>query len=308
MSQQVYTTSSLGGYYAVPQLTNEIRNIAQPLMGLRKHVRIEPRAGRGAGDTIYFDKNLNPASNGGTISETGTIPKTTFTITQGSLTMTEYGVAIPYTSKLQTLGQISVDSSIREVLANSIAKVLDSAAGTAFKTTDYKVQIISTSSTTFNSASSAPGAAAANMSDKNVRDIIDEMKKINIPKNKKTGLYTCVGATNAIRGLWDFFESKAAYTTLEEVRKGTVGVYYGCAFEEETNQLSNVLNTYYGEALFFGDDAVLEGIAIPEEIRMDAPKDHGRDLSLAWYYLGGFVKVWDFSTDGDSRILHVTTS
>ena len=308
MSQQVYTTSSLGGYYAVPQLTSEIRTIAQPQMRFRKHARLEPRAGRGRGDTIYFDKNANPSSNGGTISETGTIPKTSFTITQGSITMTENGVAIPYTSKLQTLGQISVDESIREALANSIAKVLDSQCAVAFQTSDYKVQIVNTATTAFDSASSAPGAAAANMSDKNVRDIVDEMKKINIPKIKSTGLYNCIGATNAIRGLWDFFEAKAQFTTLEEIRRGVVGIYYGTAFEEETNILSNVLGTYYGEAIFFGDDAVMEAVAIGEEIRMDVPKDHGRDLSLAWYYLGAFQKIWDFSSDGDGRIMHVTTS
>ena len=308
MSQQVYTTSSLGGYYAVPQLTSEIRTIAQPQMRFRKHARIEPRAGRGRGDTIYFDKNGNPTSNGGTISETSTIPKTTYAITQGTLSMTEYGVAIPYTNKLQTLGQISVDDGIRTALSNSIAKVLDSTCGAQFQATDYKVQIVSTSSTAFNSASTAPGAAAANMSDKNVRDIVDRMKILNIPRNKGTGLYTCVGATNSIRGLWDFFEAKAQFTTLEEIRRGTVGIYYGTAFEEETNLLSNVLNTYYGEALFFGDDAVVEGVVIGEEIRMDIPKDHGRDLSLAWYYLGGFKIAWDFTDDGETHVLHVTTN
>ena len=256
----------------------------------------------------FIHKNLNPASNGGTISETGTIPKTSFTISQGTLTMTENGVAIPYTSKLQTLGQISVDESIREALANSIAKVLDSQCAVQFQASDYKVQIVNTATTSFNSASSAPGAAAANMSDKNVRDIIDEMKKINVPKIKSSGLYNCIGSTNAIRGLWDFFEAKAQFTTLEEIRRGVVGVYYGCAFEEETNILSNVLNSSYGEAVFFGDDAVLEGVVIGEEIRMDVPKDHGRDLSLAWYYLGAFQKIWDFGDDGISHIMHVTSS
>ena len=142
MSQQVYATNSLGGYYAVPQLTSEIRTIAQPMMNFRKYVRVEPRAGRGSGDTIYFDKNLNPASNGGTIAETSTIPKTTLSIARGTLSMTEYGVAIPYTNKLETLGQISISESIRTALSNSIAKVLDSTAGAQFQASDYKIQIV----------------------------------------------------------------------------------------------------------------------------------------------------------------------
>jgi len=61
---------------------------------------------------------------------------------------------------------------------------------------------------------------------------------------------------------------------------------------EETNALSNSLNTSYGEAVFFGDDAVLEAIAVPEEIRYDVPKDFGRNKAIAWYGLLGFQIVW----------------
>jgi len=308
MTQQIYATNSLGGYYAVPQLTSEIRNIAQPMMKFRDYVRMEPNAGKGKGDTIYFDKNLNPASNGGTISETDTISKTSFSITQGTLSMTEYGVAIPYTGKLQTLGQIAISDSIKTALANSQAKVLDSAAAAQFQASDYKVVCENTATTVFASNSVAGTAAGANMSDKNVRDIIDRMKILNIPKRSETGMYHCIGATNALRGLYDFFESKVQNTSMDDIRKGLIGSYYGCIFQEETNFLSNALNSNYGEAIFFGDDAVLEGIVVPEEIRMETPKDFGRDLSLAWYYLGGFTKVWDYSGDGSSRILHVTST
>lgn len=66
--------------------------------------------------------------------------------------------------------------------------------------------------------------------------------------------------------------------------------------------------TAFGEAVFFGGDAVREGIVIPEEIRIDLPKDFGRDQGIAWYYLGGFVKTWDYSTDGETRIIHVTSA
>ena len=63
----------------------------------------------------------------------------------------------------------------------------------------------------------------------------------------------------------------------------------------------------FGEAIFFGADAVREGIAIPEEIRIDLPKDFGRDQGIAWYYLGGYVKTWDYSTDSEEHIIHLTS-
>jgi hypothetical protein len=96
---------------------------------------------------------------------------------------------------------------------------------------------------------------------------------------------------------------------MDSAYRGEVGTYYKCRFVEETNFLSNVLGSgsVYGEAVFFGDDAVREGIAVPEEIRIDIPKDFGRDQATAWYSLLGFQKVWDYSTDGETRIIHVTS-
>jgi hypothetical protein len=78
-------------------------------------------------------------------------------------------------------------------------------------------------------------------------------------------------------------------------------------FVEETNFLSNAdgSNGLYGEAVFFGADAVREGVAIPEEIRVGIPADYGRDQGIAWYALLGFQQVWDFSSDGETRIIVV---
>ena len=76
---------------------------------------------------------------------------------------------------------------------------------------------------------------------------------------------------------------------------------------EETNFLVNTdgSNGLYGEAVFFGADAVREGIAIPEEIRVAIPTDYGRDQGIAWYALLGFQQTWDFSADSETRIIVV---
>lgn len=63
-----------------------------------------------------------------------------------------------------------------------------------------------------------------------------------------------------------------------------------------------------GEAVIFGDDAVIEGVVIPEEIRAKVPDDYGRSKGIAWYFLGGWKRVWDFAADGEQRIVHVTSA
>jgi N4-gp56 family major capsid protein len=306
MGQQIFATNSLGGFFTNNELSSQVRHLAQTQQKFRQFVDIEPAAGAGRGNKVFFDKISNIATSGGTLVETDTIPKSNYTITQGTLTITEYGNSIPYTQKLKTLAEMQVPETIKTVLMNDMRVVLDSAAATQFKTNDYIATITNTATTTFGTAGAALATAGANMSDKNVRDIVDKMKTLLIPKREGDD-YVAVCSTNSIRGLYDFFEAKAQNTTMAPLHRGEVGRYYGCRFVEETNFLVNTdgSNGLYGEAVFFGADAVREGIAIPEEIRIAIPGDFGRDNGIAWYGLLGFQQVWDFSTDGQTRIITV---
>lgn len=304
MGQQIWATNSLGGFLGNDELSREVRFLSQTQQRFRQFVDPEPAAGRNKGENVLFNKISNISTSGGTLVETDTIPRRQYTITQGTLTITEYGNAIPWTLKAQTLAEVQVPDIVMTVLRNDMAVVLDSAAATQFQASDYVATIVNTATTSFGSASAAVATQTADMSDKNVRDILDEMKRRNMPRYDGQN-YVCLASTNMIRGLYDFFEAKAQQTTMQPLFRGEVGEYYGCRFVEETNFLTNTVgsNSAFGEAIFFGADAVREGIAIPEEIRIDVPKDFGRDQAIAWYSLLGFQKVWDFSTDGESRII-----
>ena len=304
MGQQLFSVDSLGGFLNNDELSLNMRFISQTTQRFRQFTEMEPAAGAGKGDKVFFNKISNISTAGGTLIETNTIPKNNYTITQGTLTMTEYGNSVPYTQKVRSLSEVSVPDSIRQVLENDMGVVLDSAAATEFQASDYVATIVNTATTTFGTASNPLTAQGADMSDKNVRDIVDKMKTLNIPRFDGQN-FICVAATNAIRGLYDFFEAKAQLTTMRPLMIGEIGEYYGCRFVEETNFLSNVTGTsaVNGEAIFFGRDAVREGIAIPEEIRIDIPKDFGRDQGIAWYALLGFQKVWDFGDDAETRII-----
>ena len=306
MGQQLFATNSLGGFLTNNTLSKQLRYKAQTMQRFRQFCDMESYAGSNRGNKVFFDKISNISTAGGTLLETETIPKRNFTIKQGSLTITEYGNSIPFTQKLERLADTDIQESTRTVLMNDMKVVLDSAAATQFMTNDYIATIVNTATTTFASAAVAGATAGANMSDKNVRDIIDRMKTLNIPR-RENDEYVCIASTQSIRGLYDFFESKAQLTTLTPLYRGEVGSYYGCRFIEETNFLSNTTGTngLYGEACFFGADAVREGVALPEEIRVAIPSDYGRDKGIAWYALLGFQQVWDFSDDGETHIITV---
>ena len=306
MGQQLFATNSLGGFLTNNTLSKQLRFRTQTMQRFRQFCDDESYAGKNRGNKVFFDKISNISTAGGTLIETETIPKRNFTITQGTMTITEYGNSIPFTAKLENLSDMDVSESVRTVLMNDMKVVLDSAAATQFKTNDYIATITNTATTTFGTAGLALATAGANMSDKNVRDIVDQMKRLNIP-TRDNDEYVCIGSTNSIRGLYDFFESKAQNTVMTPLYRGEIGSYYKCRFVEETNFLSNAdgSNGLYGEAVFFGADAVRQGIALPEEIRVAIPTDYGRDKGIAWYALLGFQQVWDFSADGETRIIVV---
>ena len=308
MSQQVWSVSSLGGYLSNNVLSKQIRHATQPMMKFRQFVTAEAAAGKNRGDKVFFNKISNISTAGGTLTETSTIPKRNYTIIQSTLSVNEYGNAVPWTLKVQTLADVQVPDLVKTVLRNDMAKVLDSAAAAEFKTADYKAIVTNTATTAFDSDGTITATSSGAMSDKNVRDVIDRMKTLNIPRYDGSN-YCCIASTNSIRGLYDFFAAQVAQTTAKPLYTGEIGQYYGCRFIEETNVLKNTLGSggVDGEAVFFGADAVREAIVIPEDIRIDLPKDFGRDQAIAWYYLGGFKITWDHSTDGESRIIHLTS-
>ena len=309
MGQQIWSVTTLGGYLHSDEFSKQVRHLAQPIMKFRQFCDPEGAMGKNRGDAVLFSKISNISTQGGTLNETSTIPKRNYTITQGTLTVTEYGNAIPYTLKAQTLAEVSVPDMVRTVLRNDMAKVLDTAAATQFQTSDWKACVVNTATTSFGTNGTVAHTSSGNMSDKNVRDIIDELKKRNVPRVDGSN-YVCIASTNSMRGLYDFFESKIMQTEAGPLYNGEVGRYYGCRFIEETNSLYNTKGSGAtdGEAIFFGADAVREGIVVPEDIRIDLPKDFGRDQAVAWYYLGAFVKTWDYSGDSESHIIHLTST
>lgn len=226
-SGQLWVVNSLGGFLSNKAFSEKIRVAAQPTMLFRRHVDAEMEKGEVAGgDTVLFDKIKNVTTAGSSLSETSTIPKTEFKIVQDSVVIKEFGNSVPFTEKLSVISKISVPELTRIALTNDMAKVLDSVAAAQFTSTTWKAVCETTASTVFSTNGTAGTSAVANPSDKNLRDIVDTMKKANTPKFGD-GKYRAILATNAIRGLYDFFESKANFTTLGIATSGLVGQYYG---------------------------------------------------------------------------------
>jgi N4-gp56 family major capsid protein len=227
------------------------------------------------------------------VVETSTLPETNFTITQGTMTITEYGNSVPYTGKLDDLSLHPVKEVIRKVLQNDAKKAFDSAAHAQFNLTPLRVVGTSTTALVLTTNGTATATNNSALLKAHVKIIVDTMKERNIPPYINDD-YVSVAHPSTFRDLKNELESVHQYveTGFQMILNGEIGRYEGVRFVEQTNiaktSWSNAKSTW---AYFFGQDTVAEGVAVPEEMRGKIPTDYGRGRGIAWYYLGGFGLV-----------------
>ena len=319
---QYWASDAQGGFFTNNRLSQQLRHALVPIMKFRQFVDIKEGWGKGVGDTLFYNKISKVDTAGGALVETNLMPENQYSISRGTITLTEYGNSIPYTGKLEALSEFNVQDPTMKVLRNDMAEVLDKRAGLEFKRTQRKYVCLSTATGTLESRADATTStfatsniAKVSPSDFHFKEVIDELKKRNIPKYDGEN-YVCIGSVNALRSLKDSSEwlDAAKYGDPERLFNGEVGRWYGCRFIEETNLLVNTLGSSsgtnaLGEAVVFGAEACIEGIAVPEEIRAKVATDYGRSKGLAWYAILGYKKMWKATDSGqDSHIIHITST
>jgi N4-gp56 family major capsid protein len=295
MAGQVWLTNSLGGYMWSPNLSKVLRMAVQPLTKFRQFADIKDAAvqGKGMGEAFHWNVYSDVATQGTTLTEGTAMPTTNFVITQGTMTVTEMGNSVPYTSKLDDLSEQPVKEIISKVLKNDAKKAFDIAAEAQFALTPLRVVPTggtSTSAVTLTTNGTATLTNTVAMGKNHVKAIVDVMKERNIPPYIADD-YISLAHPTTFRTLKNDLEAVHQYVDagFQMILNGEIGRYESVRFVEQTN----IAKTGFGQALsnwayFFGNDTVAEGIVIPEEMRGMIPGDYGRSRGVAWYYLGGF--------------------
>jgi N4-gp56 family major capsid protein len=295
MTGQVWVTNSLGGFMYSDSLSRVLRYSVQPTVKFRQFADIKDAAvqGKGKGDTFHWNVYSDVATQGTTLTETNTMPETNYTITQGTMTITEYGNSVPYTGKLDDLSEQPVKEIIGKVLKNDAKKAFDTAAKAQFAATLLRVAPTSgtdTSAITLTTNGTCTTTNNVAMGKEHVKNIVDTMKERNIPPYINDD-YFCLAHPTTLRQLKNDLEGVYKYVDsgFQMIVNGEIGRYENVRFVEQTNIAKEAFtNAKSNWAYFFGDDTVAEGIAVPEEMRGKIPSDYGRSKGIAWYYLGGF--------------------
>ena len=299
------------GYVHSDALSDTLRSVNQPMVRFREHCDPDDqtKSGLHKGATYYWNVYGDTSVQGGELVEDSEIPTATYSEVQSSLTVTEYGLAVPFTQKLDNLSRHPVEQIIKKILGKDSAKAMDIAAHAQFDATLLVCTAASGTSITEITVEVAGTATATNnvaLGDDHVKAIVDEMSERDIPAFND-GNYRCIGRPKTFRPFKNDLEALHSYVQsgFDMILHGEIGrSYEGCRFFTQTNIASESwTNGKSDAAYFFGDDTVNECVVVPEEIRGKIPTDFGRSKGVAWYALGGFGIVHNATGAADNRIM-----
>ena len=300
---QLWATSTQGGLLYSPLLSKETNHAAQPLLRFKQFCDMKMEAGKNKGETFLFDKYGNIDTQGGTLTETATIPKHGFRVYQGTGTLYEWGNSIPWTRKYETLSQIEQRAPVQRVLSNDLAKVLDTAVEAEFNKCKIRYNATSSTTGTFHTDATDTETQTSAFNRHHAKTIYDYLwNTLNAPPYfPGDDDYGGVLSQNAARGIFNDCETVQMYTKFPMA--GEIGRYSQLRFVKTNHGLSNAVGagSAYGEAYFFGNNTVMEGVAISPIVIPKEVTDFQRSRGLAWYAILGYQIYW--LSDPDNTII-----
>lgn len=326
MAGQLWGTDTLGGFMYSDSLSRYLRTELQPTTRFRQFCEPEDGTDKGLnkGELLTWNIYSNVARQGRRLTELNPMPETNFTISQGSMTLYEIGNSVPYTGLLESLAEHKVKAIISKTLMEDARKAFDIEAHAQFKRTLLRVAPANGTDTESLTVTTNGVAGETNnvaLGADHLKTLSDTMQERNIPPYVQDD-YMVISHPTTLRPFRNEMETLQQYTTagMDKIYNGEMGRYEGFRFVKQNfipkggaadstawdpyTATADVWNNAKSSWAFaFGKDTVVEGYAIPEEIRGKLPGDYGRDKGMAYYYLGGFGIVHrDTSNTAQARI------
>jgi len=315
--EMVWSTNS--GYLTNDQLSRMLRVTAQPIMRFRSFVRVKEAFGKHKGQTVNFTKVSNVGTYGGTLVETNTMHETEQTLTQGSVTVAEYGNSIPFTFKLEALSEFDIRDIVETGLANDMAKVMEGLIERQFNGCALRAVGTATNSTVITTNGTATIVNTSVLNEHHIRKMALELKKRNVPGfSSAGGDYAMICSHEAIESLQGAMTTINQYTEtgFSRIVSGEQGRIHGVRIIEDgfatrftynaSARTATAKSWSQGlslDAYMFGSPTVTEAVAVPEEIRVKIPTDYGRSQGIAWYFIGNWQLIYGTSEAADCRII-----
>jgi len=330
-----YGVATKGGLFAYPQLSKELLQRAKPDWVFRRYINKVTDFSKGKGEYILFNRltsSYNEIISGTTplkdvvLNEFDPVPNVNISVKRFSIKVSEWGVGMPLTERLQVMATYDakavVDMYLRNLVVGTIdAKIVWNAIGLVdiiAKKTSTSLSIIEGTGLkggTVASESGYPitvsaldvtGDTAGNITIQDILTVKAEMIKRRMKQHSSsvicnTTFFQSVFADTS-------FMQIVAYSRPERMEQGELGSIFGFRFVvDNSGFLDKILSEVTGNstgiyksiAVFLGDDGIREAIALPEEIRSDTPLELGRFTRIGAVTYRGESPTW-FTADADN--------
>lgn len=310
------------GVYKNRELSSKLFEDALENTVAMPYVDTQEEFGKNKGESLSFTRFTNitePSS--AELVELQPIPEVAFSLATSSFTVAEYGIAVPYTGKLEALAKHNIKNIVQRTLMEQKRLVMDSLALTNMKLARVKYVPTSNSGGTPTYDGTVALTAQEALTYWHLEDISSLMfDTLAVPYwEGETYIGIFRGKTlTTVRRDSQFIEWNK-YTNAQKKAKGEVGTIERIRLIETNHSHANALpdvGTYsFGQGVVLGQDAVGMIEAETPHLRAAIPGGHGRFKSIAWYGLLGFNIIFALSTattaatsKGVSRIVHVTSA
>ena len=298
-------------------LSAKIRGAAIAKTIILPYIQPEAGYGRKAGESLTITRVRNVAEpTSAVVGERDRISVDTFAQSQVTVTVSGLGRAIEYSDQSELLSHYDIENWMQKKLREQMKLTLDTMAATALKTAMITFVPTSITGGTFETAGGDPVTVAlSNVTVNHVKILRDyAADTIHIPGYGEDDRYILLLETKGCRGIRndpEFLAWRAPQDAPSSFNKGKIGSIENVDIIEvnHTNALANNLGTgaVLGEGIFFGDDAAFMATARDPELLAAIPAEFGQHQAVAWYGILGMGIVWDTATDGEARIIRLTS-
>jgi len=272
--------SGANGYMATPTLSKELRGAVQPLSRFTQFCDTEEALGKENGDVytwnVHGDTSDDCPITG--LDENAKVPETGYTTSQGTVTLREFGIAVPFSKKYDDLSEQPVKTIIHGRLKNSAARTEDRVAHAQFDASLLTGTGGASGVVTLQEDGTFSGPAVA-MTIAHIKTIADAMQERNIPVFDGEN-YCAIMRPTTLRPVLTELEGIHQYTDggWTRIMNGEKGKYEGTRFTTQTNIASKGYSA--GDAAyFFGSDTVTQVVTCPMELRGKIPDDQPMALA-----------------------------
>lgn len=283
----------------------EIFYAALPILKFDQFTTKKTELGVQPGRTIQLPRYGN-IKRGGQLTEGTRIETQAMTLTQQSITVTEYGNAIGFSEMLLQTSFFDQLAAASMLLGRDLAIVLDLSI--------RAIAVAGANIVYANGKASRPALAAADVFDtRAIKDAVEVLETNNSPKwlgdhyicflhphqgrglrddndwinaslyAGATAIYTGeIGRYEDVRFISTTVMPNGANAAVDPVTGDTVDPGYSAALDGAAGDGSDVY-----QAVMFGEFSIGHAVSLPVELRDNGVQDFGREHGLAWYSIWG---------------------